>query len=128
MLPKSTQTTFNKDGIFIWENFINQEKALSLRDLVLDMADYENRKGSAYHYPFDPSGLTQRVWNLTNKSKEFRNLLDYDALNDMMNFICQIFFNKTTGFHIIEKHKRFNLLYTFNQIIFKSILQIIIGI
>jgi len=87
MVSKSIQKAFTDDGMFIWDGFISQEKALSLRELTLDMADYEKRKGSAYEYPFDPSGLTQRVWNLTNKSSEFRGLLDMDELNDMMNFI-----------------------------------------
>ena len=56
------------------------------RDLVLDMAKFEQDAGDSYFYPFDSEGLTQRVWNLTNK-REFRELLEIEALSEMMDHI-----------------------------------------
>lgn len=87
MIEQCVKDSFNSDGMFVWPNFIAPERAQRLRDLVLDMAEFEKRGGADYVYPFDPSGLTQRVWNLTNKSREFRDILEIDELNDMMNFI-----------------------------------------
>ncbi len=78
---------FDNDGYFIWKNFISLEQAAKLRSLVVDMAKFEQKVGNNYTYPFDPSGLTQRVWNLTNKSSEFRSLLEIDALYEFMNYV-----------------------------------------
>ena len=48
------------------------------------MAKFERDAGDSYFYPFDSEGLTQRVWNLTNKSERFRELLEIEALSEMM--------------------------------------------
>ena len=99
MLPESIKTAFAKDGVYVWKNLLSAQKAEELRNLALDMAEFEQNVGDKYIYPFDPSGKTQRVWNLTNKSEEFRSLLEVDALNEMMNFI----FSRPT------KHQLFHL-------------------
>ena len=99
MLQESVKKAFKKDGVYIWKKLIPSAKADDLRDLVLDMAEYEKKIDDKYIYPFDPSGKTQRVWNLTNKSQEFRSLLEIDELNEMMNFI----FARST------KHQLFHL-------------------
>ena len=78
---------FNSYGFVIFENFIEQKTAKELRSLVIDMAEFERKKGDSYIYPFDKDGLTQRVWNLTNKSARFRDLLEIDLLTDIMNYI-----------------------------------------
>ena len=64
---------FEAEGYLIIENFISDKTVDKTRDLVIEMANYEKRKGKSYFYPFDKSGLTQRVWNLTNKSQQFRD-------------------------------------------------------
>jgi len=99
LLSESVKSSFNRDGDFHWNDFIPQDTALALRELVIDLADYERKVGSSYIYPFDPSGKTQRVWNLTNKSEVFRSLLELDQLNEMMCFI----FDRPT------KHQLFHL-------------------
>jgi hypothetical protein len=78
---------FNELGYCIEANAISHSKAEELKALVLDMALHEKKKGNSYVYPFDPTGNTQRVWNLTNKSSEFRKLLEADLLYEMMEFI-----------------------------------------
>jgi len=99
---------FLKNGVFIWPNFISSEKAKNLRDLVLDLANFEAALGEEYIYPFDTSGRTQRVWNLTNKSRDFRALLELDDLIEMMNFIFdrptrhQLFFLSSFQANIIH--------------------------
>ena len=78
---------FDEDGFFIWRNFISIDHAQELRELVVDMAAFEKKVGDSYFYPFDADGLTQRVWNLTNKSKRFRALLELDEISELMNYI-----------------------------------------
>ncbi len=78
---------FDAKGYTVWESFISRSHAQELRDLVLDMAKFERDAGDSYFYPFDNEGLTQRVWNLTNKSERFRDLLEIEALSEMMDHI-----------------------------------------
>ena len=80
---------FESEGYLIIENFISDESVDEIRELVMEMADYEKREGKNYIYPFDKTGCTQRVWNLTNKSSRFRDLLEIDELSEVMNFIFQ---------------------------------------
>ena len=90
---------FHTEGYLIIENFISDKTVDEIRDLVIEMANYEKREGKSYFYPFDKSGLTQRVWNLTNKSQQFRELLEIEELSEIMNFI----------FHRPTKHQLFHL-------------------
>ena len=90
---------FQAEGYLIIENFISDKTVDEIRDLVIEMANYEKREGESYFYPFDKSGLTQRVWNLTNKSQQFRELLEIQELSEIMNFI----------FHRPTKHQLFHL-------------------
>ena len=78
---------FQAEGYLIIENFISDKTVDEIRDLVIEMANYEKREGESYFYPFDKSGLTQRVWNLTNKRQQFRELLEIEELSEIMNFI-----------------------------------------
>ena len=63
----SSKKEFDANGFFILQNFIPKKDAEELRELIIDMAEFEKRNGDGYFYPFDKEGLTQRVWNLTNK-------------------------------------------------------------
>ena len=56
---------FEAEGYLIIEGFISHKAVDELRDLVIGMAYHEKCEGESYIYPFDKSGLTQRVWNLT---------------------------------------------------------------
>ena len=38
MIEQCVKDSFNRDGMFVWQNFISPERAQRLRDLVLDMA------------------------------------------------------------------------------------------
>lgn len=78
---------FEVDGYYVWEDVISDSHAEKLRSLICKMADYENQIGESYFYPFDTQRLTQRVWNLVNKSQCFVDLLETDILMDMMEFI-----------------------------------------
>lgn len=78
---------FEAEGYLIVENFISDTTVDELRKLVIGMANYEKSEGQSYIYPFDKSGLTQRVWNLTNKNHRFRELLEIEELSEIMNFI-----------------------------------------
>jgi len=87
LVSSELKLNFNDLGYCIETNALSRYRAEELRALVLDMALYEKKKGNSYIYRFDPSGNTQRVWNLTNKSSEFRKLLEEDLLYEMMEFI-----------------------------------------
>ena len=69
MFSEKQKEKFDASGYLVIENFITDTVAAELRKLVLEMASFEEQSGEGYYYPFDKSGLTQRVWNLTNKSK-----------------------------------------------------------
>ena len=86
-MASELQASFNDDGYYVWREAISVERTQNLRELVLEMAAYEREIGEDYQYPFDPTGLTQRVWNLTNKNKKFTALLEIRTLAIMMDFI-----------------------------------------
>ena len=92
MVPSLAKQSFDSDGFYLWKNFIPTKRAQDLRNIVLDMASFEQEAGDSYFYPFDAERLTQRVWNLTNKSSQFRAILEIDELNDFMNYV---FYRKT---------------------------------
>ena len=87
MFSGKQKEKFDASGYLVIENFITDTVAAELRKLVVEMASFEEQSGEGYYYPFDKSGLTQRVWNLTNKSKRFRDLLEKDELSEIMNYI-----------------------------------------
>ena len=98
MIKQKIRVGFAEDGMCLWKNFIPRKKAVELRNLVMDIADYERKIGKAYIYAPDHLGRTQRVWNLTNKSNEFRSLLEMDHLNATLNFI----FERKTKHHLFH--------------------------
>lgn len=87
VVSEDIKKSFDADGFYVWKNFISAEHAEELRELAIDMAAHERTVGDSYFYPFDDEGLTQRVWNLTNKSTRFRELLEMDAISEMMDHI-----------------------------------------
>ena len=78
---------FDVNGFCVVDEFITEKDSQELRELIVDMAEFEKNNGGGYFYPFDKDGLTQRVWNLTNKSSRFRELLVIDELSEIMNYI-----------------------------------------
>ena len=78
---------FDVNGFCVINGFISDKDSQELRELIVDMAEFEKNNGEGYFYPFDKDGLTQRVWNLTNKSSRFRELLVMDELSEIMNYI-----------------------------------------
>ena len=87
MFSEQQKEKFEANGYLVIENFTTDIVASELRKLVVEMARFEEKSGEGYYYPFDKSGLTQRVWNLTNKSKKFRDLLELDELSEIMNYV-----------------------------------------
>ena len=87
MFSEDQKEKFEANGYLVIENFITDIAAAELRKLIIEMANFEEKSGQGYYYPFDKSGLTQRVWNLTNKSKKFRDLLELDELSEIMNYV-----------------------------------------
>ena len=87
MFSEHQKEKFEANGYLVVENFTTDIVAAELRKLVIEMASFEEKSGESYYYPFDKSGLTQRVWNLTNKSEKFRDLLELDELSEIMDFI-----------------------------------------
>ena len=77
MFSEEQKEKFDASGYLVIENFITDIAAAELRKLVIEMASFEKKVVEGYYYPFDKSGLTQRVWNFTNKSKRFRDLLNW---------------------------------------------------
>ena len=80
---------FEDKGFYLAEGLIAREHAQELRDKILQMSAKESAAGQAYIYPHDPNAKTQRIWNLTNKHKCFRDLLEIDSLYDALNKIFQ---------------------------------------
>ena len=74
---------FDVNGFCVVDEFITEKDSQELRELIVDMAEFEKNNGGGYFYPFDKDGLTQRVWNLTNKSSRFRELLVIDELSEI---------------------------------------------
>ena len=87
MFSEQQKEKFEANGYLVIENFTTDIVATELRKLVIEMASFEEKSGEGYYYPFDKSGFTQRVWNLTNKSKKFRDLLELDELSEIMNYV-----------------------------------------
>ena len=87
MFSERQKEELDTNGYLVIEDFITDFFAQELRTLVVEMASFEEKSGESYYYPFDKSGLTQRVWNLTNKNARFRDLLELDELSEIMNYI-----------------------------------------
>ena len=71
---------FEEKGFYLAEGLIAREHAQELRDKILRMSAKESAAGEAYIYPHDPNAKTQRIWNLTNKHKCFRDLIEINSL------------------------------------------------
>ena len=80
---------FEEKGIYLAEGLIAREHAQELRDKILRMSAKESAAGEAYIYPHDPNAKTQRIWNLTNKHKCLRDLIEINSLYDGPNKIFQ---------------------------------------
>jgi ectoine hydroxylase-related dioxygenase (phytanoyl-CoA dioxygenase family) len=87
MLDENLKKTFDQDGCVILKNLLSEDKVKLLKERVVELAEKEKNTGDAYLYPFDESGKTQRVWNLTNKGEIFRDLLEIEVVDDFMNYI-----------------------------------------
>ncbi len=87
MLDDNLKKKFDQDGCVIIKNLLSKEKVKEIRSKVVSLAEKEKHLGKNYIYPFDESGNTQRVWNLVNKGKIFRDLLEIDIVDDFMNYI-----------------------------------------
>ena len=83
----SHREEFDREGCVILKNVISCEHAIEIRNIVHSLAETEKRYGDSYFYEFDKSGKTQRVWNLVNKHKEFRELLETSIIDKFMNYI-----------------------------------------
>ena len=87
MLNSSIKDTFDKEGCVLVKDVISRELAFKIRERVVRLAADEKESGESYTYKFDESGKTQRVWNLVNKGKVFRDLLEIDLVDEIMNYI-----------------------------------------
>ena len=81
--------TFDETGCVIVPNVISRKKAKEIRDKVESLAESEKKHGDSYYYPFDKKGKTQRVWNLLNKDKVFRDLIEFEIVDEFMNYIFE---------------------------------------
>ena len=86
-LTDSLKKEFNDSGCVVIANLISTDHATALLEKVIALAAREVEIGDPYFYPFDKSGKTQRVWNLVNKGKMFRDLFEIDLIDEFMNFI-----------------------------------------
>ena len=78
---------FSKYGYVILRNVISKKKSKILKRKVLELYEWEKKNGKSYNYKFDKNNKTKRVWNLVNKSKEFREIIQNKEVNLFMNWI-----------------------------------------
>jgi ectoine hydroxylase-related dioxygenase (phytanoyl-CoA dioxygenase family) len=86
-ITEEIKTQFNKNGCYTLNNVLTQSKVSLLRNKVLEFASHETDLGESYLYTFNGDNKTQRVWNLANKGKCFRSLLEIHIIDQFMNFI-----------------------------------------
>lgn len=85
MLSDAHKFQFTKDGFFILENVLDVEKIALLKRAVNYLAETELSLGVGHLY--SSTGKLQRVWNLLNKSSLFREIIQYPAIVDTMDWI-----------------------------------------
>ena len=76
---------FSRYGYVILRNVISKKKSKVLKRKVLELYESERKNGKSYNYKFDKNNKTKRVWNLVNKSKEFREIIQNKEVNLFMN-------------------------------------------
>lgn len=84
---------FKKNGYVILENILTKKKILEIKNKIYEIYKNEKKSRALYNYKFDKSNRTKRIWNLTNKSKVFRNLIQNKEVNHFMEWI----FNRKTN-------------------------------
>ena len=87
---KKNKEEFSKNGYIILENVISKKKALILKKKVISLNKLEEIKIQSNNYKFDAYRFdknNKRVWNLINKSIEFRELIQNKHVNKFMEWI-----------------------------------------
>lgn len=70
-------------GYVIFENVLSEEEVEKVRNIVLELAEWEKKTGEAEIYGEN----NQRIWNLLNKGKVFLDYLQYPFLLDAMEYL-----------------------------------------
>ena len=86
-LTEELKNQFAKEGCCLVNGVLLPDQVTKLRDLVITMAKREEELGNGYVYSFDKSGKTKRVWNLTNKDQNFRDLIEFPIVDEVMNYV-----------------------------------------
>ena len=92
---KKNKEEFSKNGYVILRNVISKKKAATLKKKIIELYNLEKNIRS-YNYKFDKHRFdknNKRVWNLVNKSAEFRRLIKNKNVNKFMEWI----FNRKTS-------------------------------
>ena len=75
---KKNKEEFSKNGYVILRNVISKKKAATLKKKIIELNNLEKKNIQSYNYKFDRYRFdknNKRVWNLVNKSAEFRRLI-----------------------------------------------------
>ena len=78
---------FKKNGYVVIEGLLKKKKVLEIKKKVYELYEWEKQKGKLYNYKFDKSNNTKRIWNLVNKGKIFRDLIQNKTVNSFMEWI-----------------------------------------
>ena len=78
---------FKKNGYVILDNILSKKKIFEIKDKIYQIYANEKKSKILYNYTFDKSQRTKRIWNLVNKSKIFRNLIQNKVVNNYMEWI-----------------------------------------
>ena len=78
---------FKKNGYVILENILSKKKIFEIKNKIYQIYENEKKSKILYNYTFDKSQRTKRIWNLVNKSKIFRNLIQNKVVNNYMEWI-----------------------------------------
>lgn len=73
---------FQQKGYVIVEGVLSPEKVSAVREIVVKLADWERRQGTAFLY--GEGHKLQRIWNLLNKHEMFRELIQRPLILEMM--------------------------------------------
>jgi ectoine hydroxylase-related dioxygenase (phytanoyl-CoA dioxygenase family) len=73
---------FQEKGYVIIEGVLSPEEVSTVRGIVMELADWERRKGTAFLY--GEGNSLQRIWNLLNKHEVFRELIQQPLILEMM--------------------------------------------
>jgi hypothetical protein len=106
-LTESHKIKFQEDGFFVLENVLNAVLVAKLKEAVDYLAKAENDSGDAHFY--SPSGKSQRVWNLLNKSRIFCEIIQTPIVIEAMDWI---FDRETTHQKFFLSSFQANILYS----------------